>query len=507
METRLHLQWREALPRIIADYGMVQIAGLLSLMIAAAIHIGADGVVTAGDISMFLRAYYLHTFLPLSLIFPGVFLWSGFYSASRHYQPAYKWRNTLRGAVSASLIYLFASFIATRDGTLPRSALLAFLIMVVAGTLGARWLKSWILDPAPVRPVRPAAPPEGPVLVVGGAGYIGSILVRKLLASGRKVRILDSLVYGHGAIREVLEHPDCELLVGDCRNIQSVVSAVKGVRSIVHLAAIVGDPACEQDRQAALEINYAATRMLIEVAKGQRVERLVFASSCSVYGASEDLMDERSNVSPISLYAQTKVDSETALLAARTESFHPTVLRFATVFGNSPRPRFDLVVNLLTAKAFQDGVITIFNGQQWRPFLHVDDVASAIMGILEAPAAIVGGEIFNVGDSRLNYTLSDVAAKIRQYFPTTRVENVDNSDRRNYRVNFDKIRKVTGFRARFDVDDGIRELKDALEHGRIPDYTDPLYHNQRFLQKAGRQSGLSQLDTSVMAAFAEVASR
>ena len=184
---------------------------------------------------------------------------------------------------------------------------------------------------APATPARA----EGTVLVLGGAGYIGSSLVRKLLESGRKVRVVDSLVYGDEPLRGVFGHPNLEMRIGDCRNIQDMVAAVRGVDSIIDLAAIVGDPACEQDKQTALEINYAATRMLIEVAKGHGIQRFIFASSCSVYGATDVMMDENSAVKPISLYGQTKLDSEHALLAARTDTFHPTILRLATVFGLS----------------------------------------------------------------------------------------------------------------------------------------------------------------------------
>jgi nucleoside-diphosphate-sugar epimerase len=497
------VRWREAIPRMIVDFAIVHLSGIVALIAAASIHVEHDGAVTTGALAVLLRTYYLDIFMPLSLVFPAVFLLSGFYSVSRNYQWRYKWRTLLRGSAAANLIYLFASFLATRDKTLPRSSILACSILVIAGTLGVRWLKARILTVVPSEPIAPIAPQcdDKLVLVVGGAGYIGSILVRKLLASGNRVRILDSLMYGHGAIRDLLDDPRLELTVGDCRNIQSVVAAVRGVRSIIHLAAIVGDPACEQDRQAALEINYAATRMLIEVAKGQRVERLIFASSCSVYGSSDSVMDERSKVNPISLYAHTKCDSETALLEAATESFHPTILRFATIFGNSHRPRFDLVVNLLTAKAYQEGVITIFNGQQWRPFLHVDDVARAITEVLRAPVAIVSGEVFNVGDSRLNFTLSGIADKIAAHFPDTRIEQVENSDRRNYRVNFDRFNNVIGFKAAYDLDDGIRELRSAFEQGVIADYTDPLFHNQRFLEKACTSTNISQLDAFVMAAF------
>ena len=155
------------------------------------------------------------------------------------------------------------------------------------------------------------------MLVVGGAGYIGSLLVERLLEKGYRVRVLDSLLYGDEALRPVRHHRDFELIVGDCRNIQDVVRAVRGMESIIHLAAIVGDPACDQDHASALETNYAATRMLIEIAKGHGVSRVLFASSCSVYGATDIEMDENAAVPPISLYGQTKVDSERALLNLR----------------------------------------------------------------------------------------------------------------------------------------------------------------------------------------------
>ena len=183
------------------------------------------------------------------------------------------------------------------------------------------------------------------------------------------------------------------------------------LRSALDLAAIVGDPACELDRQTALEINYAATKMLIELAKGFGINRMIFASSCSVYGATDAIVDENSSVQPISLYGQTKVDSEEAPLLAHEDNFHPVILRFATIFGLSYRPRFDLVVNLLTAKACMERKIIIFNGEQWRPFIHVLDVADAVLQVLAAPLDLVSGQVYNLGDTRLNLTLSQLARK------------------------------------------------------------------------------------------------
>jgi len=241
--------------------------------------------------------------------------------------------------------------------------------------------------------------------------------------------------------------------------------------------------------------------MLIEIAKGHGVSRFLFASSCSVYGATDLEMDENAAVQPISLYGQTKVDSERALVEARSDTFHPTILRFATVFGLGYRPRFDLVINLLTGKACRDGVITIYNDHQWRPFIHVRDLVEATVGVIEAPIRLVGGEIFNVGDTRLNHNFAEVAEIIRDAFPSVRVERVDNEDHRNYRVNFDKLRNRTGFRARYTVRDGVEELRNALEQGLIPDYTDVRYHNQRYLKIVGCAASKDAVDKLVMAAF------
>jgi nucleoside-diphosphate-sugar epimerase len=241
--------------------------------------------------------------------------------------------------------------------------------------------------------------------------------------------------------------------------------------------------------------------MLIEIARGNGVKRFVFASSCSVYGATDLVMTEDSMVEPISLYAQTKVDSERALLAAASPDFHPTIVRLATVFGYSHRPRFDLVVNLLVAKAFRDGVITIFNGEQWRPFIHVADVARGMINVLEAPLAVVSGEVFNLGDSRFNYTLTAISEKIRVAFPYSRVENVSNQERRNYRVSFARICQQLGFECTIPLEIGIRELQGVLERGIIVDFMAPEYHNQRFLKNAGALRYSNEIDGRLMAAF------
>jgi nucleoside-diphosphate-sugar epimerase len=491
----------QALPRMLADFALVQVAMITGLAIPVLFLLSRGHSAAATVRLEEALAYYVPYFLCTSLVFPLVFLLNGFYTRSRAYSGRYKMVVVMRGAGLGILSLLAVNYLLFRQNLVPRLALLFFAVLTILALALTRLAKTMVTDRYEIRP-KDSSDGEGTVLVLGGAGYIGSSLVRKLLESGRKVRVVDSLVYGDEPLRGVFGHPNLEMRIGDCRNIQDMVAAVRGIDSIIDLAAIVGDPACEQDKQAALEVNYAATRMLIEVAKGHGIQRFIFASSCSVYGATDVLMDENSAVRPISLYGQTKLDSEHALLHARSETFHPTILRLATVFGLSFRPRFDLVVNLLMAKAFNEGVITIFNGEQWRPFIHVHDVAAGFITTLNAPLPIVSGQIFNLGDTRLNYTLTQVSQMILKMFPDTRVQHIEDTDRRNYRVSFEKIHSQLGFTSSWQLEDGMRQLRQAFEDKEIVDYTDTRYYNQKFLKIAGSPSRKASLDEHLMAAFA-----
>src|SRR5260370_1128845 len=220
------------------------------------------------------------------------------------------------------------------------------------------------------------------VLVVGGAGYIGSTLVRKLLAEGYCVRVVDSLMFGDHAIRQLYGNSRFELLVGDFPTIETMDRAIHSMDAVIHLGAIVGDPACALDADFTLSVNTQAVRTIREICRGYGVHRFLFASTCSVYGAQEHTIDEHSPLAPVSLYAQSKIDAEQAILEMQKEEFQPTLPPLATAFALSRRMRFDLVVNLLTVQARNTGKITIFNGDQWRPFIHVNDIARAFMTCL-----------------------------------------------------------------------------------------------------------------------------
>ena len=226
--------------------------------------------------------------------------------------------------------------------------------------------------------------------------------------------------------------------------------------------------------------------MMAQLAKANGVSKFVFASTCSVYGDSENIMSEDSPLNPVSLYATTKIDAERALLDTADADFQPTILRFATAYGWSHRPRFDLVANLFSAQAVTDKKIRVFNGEQWRPFVHTRDIARACVLALDAPLAKVGGQIFNVGDESQNYTLTQLGQIVAQSCPGIEVEEVrNNDDMRNYRVNFSKIRRTLGFRASIDLADGVQEMVDAVHGGHVPNWRDPIYSNSKHLEGEG----------------------
>lgn len=307
---------------------------------------------------------------------------------------------------------------------------------------------------------------------------MGSVLCRRLLADGYHVRVLDALFYGEESVASLRADPNFELRQGDSRDITALVAAMRDVRAVVHLGEIVGDPACSLDERTTREINLAATLTAARVAKGQGIERFVYASSCSVYGASDEILTESSSLNPLSLYARAKIGAERALHDLGDGAFQPIILRLATVFGLSWRPRFDLVVNVLTARAVADREITVVGGDQWRPFVHVRDVAKAIAECLQKPIVVVGGQTFNVGSDSENYTIRGIGEIVRQSIPETAMKVLaDEGDPRNYRVSFGKIRRVLGFEPGMTVAQGVRELRDALRAGTIGDYRSPRYSN------------------------------
>lgn len=317
------------------------------------------------------------------------------------------------------------------------------------------------------------------VLVTGGAGYIGSLLVRDLLKENYRVRVLDTLFFGDEPIKELHDNENFQLIKGDIRNNDAVLKSIEGIDSIVHLAAIVGDPACAAHEDLAVETNFNATIKLADTCKKQGIKNFVFASTCSVYGQSEnEQLTEESKLNPVSLYAETRLYGERGVFSLADVNFCPKILRFGTVYGLSPRMRFDLVVNFLTQKALLEKKISIFGGTQWRPFVHVQDVADSLKLVLEADEGKVCGEIFNVGGTAENYQMYQVGEIINELLPETEVTVIEEiKDKRSYNVNCDKIAKVLGYKTTRTVKDGIQEIIEAIRSGKIKNPKDRRYRN------------------------------
>jgi len=324
------------------------------------------------------------------------------------------------------------------------------------------------------------------ILVTGGAGYVGCVLCRMLLEAGYQVRIFDRLYFGEDPLEGIISNPDLELVRGDIRRLDDFPHLLDDVDAVVHLAGLANDPSCDLDPEVSLDVNITATRRLAERAKEAGIERFIFSSSCSVYGRGEvDLLAEDSEKKPVSVYAMTKLTAERELCDLADDKFAPVILRYATLFGPSPRMRFDLAVNQLAAGAIKKRKILVFQGgRQWRPFVHVQDAARACIMSIEAPVGKVRGDVFNVGRDDNNWQIVELARLVKERFPEADLEEVPgDEDRRSYRVSFGKIREMLGFEAKYTVEDGLEHVREMFDDGVIADPEADIYFNVRLLSK------------------------
>ncbi len=327
------------------------------------------------------------------------------------------------------------------------------------------------------------------ILVTGGAGYVGAVLVPKLLIAGYHVKVLDLYIYGDEVFREVQNHPHLKQIKGDIRNTALLEREIPGTDAIIHLACISNDPSYELNPALGKSINYDAFLPLVSIAKKANVQRFIFASSSSVYGLKDQPnVTEELALEPLTDYSKYKALCEEHLLKEQTRDFCVLILRPATVCGYSPRLRLDLTVNILTNHAINNRRITVFGGKQKRPNIHIEDLTDLYIQSLNFPSEKIAGQIFNAGYE--NHTLDDIAAMVKNTLKDEALEIVHQAtdDNRSYHVSSEKIGKQLGFRPRRTIEDAIEDLKNAFLTGKVPNaMTDSRYYNIKTMQKINLQ--------------------
>jgi nucleoside-diphosphate-sugar epimerase len=327
------------------------------------------------------------------------------------------------------------------------------------------------------------------VLVTGGAGYVGCVLIPKLLEAGHDVTVYDLMLFGSDGLPE---HERLRVIKGDIRDIEQFSAALNGIEHVIHLACISNDTRFELDSELGKSINFDCFEPMVKAAKAAGVKRFIYASTSSVYGVSDapEVTEEHPLV-PLTDYNKYKGMCEPLLLRHQSPDFTTVVIRPATVCGYSPRMRFDLTVNILTNHAVNKGKITVFGGKQQRPNIHVDDIAELYVKLLEYPDEMIAGETFNAGYQ--NHTVSELAEMVKKVVeeeipdagPIT-IETTASDDPRSYHVSSKKIGQKLGYTPKRSVEDAVRDLCKALKAGKLPNsLDDDRYVNVRYLKKGG----------------------
>jgi len=307
------------------------------------------------------------------------------------------------------------------------------------------------------------------VLVTGGGGYIGCILVRRLLKEGYHVKVLDRFYFGKDKLKSVSKNPRLKLIQDDTRWFDKKI--LKGIDVVMDLAALSNDPSGELDPKRTMDINFGGRARVAKLSKQQGVKRYILASSCSIYGFRDGTLDETSPVNPLTTYAKANRKAEIAAKKLGDDKFTVTMLRFATVFGLSPRMRFDLAINGMTLGFFKNKQVPIMrDGKQWRPFIHVKDVAEAYVAVIKAPKEKINGEIFNVGSAEQNYQILQLAKEVAKAIKISfKKKWYGDPDSRSYKISFKKFHDTLGYKTKWTIADGAKEIYDALKSGKTTD--------------------------------------
>lgn len=323
------------------------------------------------------------------------------------------------------------------------------------------------------------------ILVTGGAGYVGTVLVPKLLMAGYQVKVLDLFIYGDDVLDAVRHHPALEIIKGDLRDQRLLERIIPGCDAVIHLACISNDPSFELDPELGKSINFDAFKPLVEISKRNAVRRFIYASSSSVYGVKEeDNVTEDLPLEPLTDYSRYKAQCEEILARYQISDFTTVTVRPATVCGYSPRLRLDLTVNILTNLAVNTGRITVFGGEQRRPNIHIEDVTDLYVDLLARPDEQVAGKIWNAGYENLK--VREIAQEVRRVVGDNKVEIITtpSDDHRSYHISSAKIERELGFKPKHTIADAVRDLVAAFRGGKVPGaMTDPRYYNIKMMQQ------------------------